>query len=111
LAKAAIRAGAEVLMAEMGVKQISQVLLAGAFGNYLDPGEAARIGLFPPVPVERILGVGNAAGVGAVMALLSQKQRTRAQKLARAMGYVELSGHPLFQDLFVDSMAFPGGDA
>ncbi|MBU4278596.1 MAG: DUF4445 domain-containing protein [Proteobacteria bacterium] len=111
LAKAAIRAGAEVLMAEMGVKEISRVLLAGAFGNYLDPGEAARIGLFPPVPVERIQGVGNAAGVGAVMALLSQKQRARAGELARAMGYVELSGHPLFQDLFVDSMAFPGGDA
>ncbi|MCF8042470.1 MAG: ASKHA domain-containing protein, partial [Desulfarculaceae bacterium] len=111
LAKAAIRAGAEVLMAEMGIERISRVLLAGAFGNYLDPGEAARIGLFPPVPVERILGVGNAAGVGAVMALLSQKQRRRAEELAQAMGYVELSGHPLFQDLFVDSMAFPGGDA
>lgn len=111
LAKAAIRAGAEVLMAEMGVKQISRVLLAGAFGNYLDPGEAARIGLFPPLAVECIQGVGNAAGVGAVMALLSRRQRARAEELARRMGYVELSGHPLFQDLFVDSMAFPGGEA
>ncbi|MCB2193965.1 MAG: DUF4445 domain-containing protein, partial [Deltaproteobacteria bacterium] len=82
LAKAAIRAGAEVLMSEMGIKSLSRVLLAGAFGNYLDPAEAARIGLFPPLPVEYIQGVGNAAGVGAVMALLSDRQRRRAQKLA-----------------------------
>ncbi|BEQ15447.1 ASKHA domain-containing protein [Desulfoferula mesophila] len=107
LAKAAIRAGAEVLMAEMGVERLERVLLAGAFGNYLDPGEAARIGLFPPVALERIQGVGNAAGVGAVMALLSDRQRRRAEKLARDMGYVELSGHNLFQELFVDSMPFP----
>ena len=106
LAKAAIRAGAEVLMAELGVTELRRVLLAGAFGNYLDPAEAARIGLFPALPVERIQGVGNAAGVGAVMALLSQSQRARAAELAQAMGYVELSGHPRFQDLFVDSMAF-----
>ena len=94
------------------MKQISQVLLAGAFGNYLDPSEAARIGLFPPVPVERILGVGNAAGGGRGDGPCSARgQRRRAESLAQAMGYVELSGHPLFQDLFVDSMAFPGGDA
>ncbi|MCB2192381.1 MAG: DUF4445 domain-containing protein [Deltaproteobacteria bacterium] len=111
LAKAAIRAGAEVLMSEMGVEHLSRVLLAGAFGNYLDPAEAARIGLFPPLPVEYIQGVGNAAGVGAVMALLSDRQRRRAQKLAQDMGYVELSGHGLFQELFVDSMAFPSEDA
>ncbi|MBU1274790.1 MAG: DUF4445 domain-containing protein [Proteobacteria bacterium] len=109
LAKAAIRAGAEVLMAEMGIERLSRVLLAGAFGNYLDPWEASRLGLFPPVPVECIQGVGNAAGVGAVMSLLSRRQRLRAGDMARSMGYVELSGHPLFQDLFVDSMAFPPG--
>jgi uncharacterized 2Fe-2S/4Fe-4S cluster protein (DUF4445 family) len=107
LAKAAIRAGAEVLMREMGVTRLARVLLAGAFGNYLDPREAQRLGMFPPVEASAIEGVGNAAGVGAVMALLSLTQRRRAVELAQRMGYVELSGHALFQDLFVDSMPFP----
>ncbi len=107
LAKAAIRAGAEVLMSEMGVKRLSRVLLAGAFGNYLDPREAQSLGMFPSVETSNIQGVGNAAGVGSVMALLSLGQRRRAADLAKRMGYVELSGHKLFQDLFVDNMAFP----
>ncbi|MCF8033472.1 MAG: ASKHA domain-containing protein [Desulfarculaceae bacterium] len=106
LAKAAIRAGAQVLMEQMGVDKLERVLLAGAFGNYLDPAEARRLGMFPEVAVEAIEGVGNAAGVGAVMALLSLRQRRRAMDLSEAMRYVELSGHPLFNDLFVDSMPF-----
>ncbi|MCB2225030.1 MAG: DUF4445 domain-containing protein [Desulfarculaceae bacterium] len=107
LAKAAIRAGAEVLMKQMGVAKLERVLLAGAFGNYLDPAEARRLGMFPEVPAAAIEGVGNAAGVGAVMALLSTRQRRRALELSEAMGYVELSGHPLFNDLFVDNIPFP----
>lgn len=108
LAKAAIRAGAQVLMEQMGVKQLFRVLLAGAFGNYLDPAEAQRLGMFPTVDAGAIEGVGNAAGVGAVIALLSTSQRRRAMELSEAMSYVELSGHAMFNDLFVDSMPFSG---
>lgn len=108
LAKAAIRAGAQVLLEEMGISRLEGVLLAGAFGNYLDPDEARRLGMFPPVEPDKIVGVGNAAGVGAVMALLSLTQRRRAAELARRLHYIELSGLPRFRELFVDHMPFDG---
>ena len=78
LAKAALLAGARCLMQEAGVKAIEQVLLAGAFGNYLDPADACALGLFPPVDPGKVRGVGNAAGAGALMALGSRSLRMRA---------------------------------
>ncbi|MGA8571793.1 MAG: ASKHA domain-containing protein [Desulfobaccales bacterium] len=106
LAKGAIRAGVEILMRELGVKQLSRVLLAGAFGNYLDPEEACSLGLFPPVPPERVEGVGNAAGTGAVMALTSRAYRRQAVQLREQMQYIELSGSAPFQDYFIESLPF-----
>jgi uncharacterized 2Fe-2S/4Fe-4S cluster protein (DUF4445 family) len=107
LAKAAIRAGAELLMATMGVPRLERVLLAGAFGNYMEPAEALAIGLFPTIALSNIVGVGNAAGTGALMALASEKARCRAESLASSMEYLELSGHPLFRDYFLDHLPFP----
>jgi uncharacterized 2Fe-2S/4Fe-4S cluster protein (DUF4445 family) len=106
LAKAALKAGSLVLMEEAGVERLSRVLLAGAFGNYLDPDAARTVGLFPGGPGLAVEGVGNAAGAGALMALTSRRHRQAAQELAAGMRYVELSGHPRFQELFVESMPF-----
>lgn len=106
LAKGAIRAGVEIMMQEMGVTKLSEVLLAGAFGNYMDPQSAQNLGLFPHLEQDCIRGIGNAAGVGSIMALLSHKERKHAKELAHNMRYLELTTHPDFQDLFVDGMAF-----
>ncbi len=106
LAKAAIHAGTSLMMAEMGVTRLSRVLLAGAFGNYLDPIAACNMNMFPGVDPENVSGVGNAAGAGAIMALISRPQRDRAQYLAQHMRYMELAGHPGFKNAFVDGMTF-----
>ncbi|MBU1741080.1 MAG: DUF4445 domain-containing protein [Proteobacteria bacterium] len=107
LAKAAVAAGASILMEAMGLDRVSRVLLAGAFGNYLDPADACAIGLFPRVGPEMVQGVGNAAGTGAVMALLSVRQRERARRLAGRMHYIELAAHPDFSGRFTDGLIFP----
>lgn len=109
LAKAAIQAGISLMLAELGVTHPSRVRLAGAFGNYLDPGSACGIGLFPGVDKSRVEGVGNAAGAGAVMALINRHERKRARSLARRMRYIELAAHPGFKDAYLDAMYFPGG--
>ncbi|MBT3175882.1 MAG: DUF4445 domain-containing protein [Desulfobacula sp.] len=110
LAKGAIRAGVEIMMQELGVTKLGEVLLAGAFGNYLDPQSAQQLGLFPLPDQNRVLGVGNAAGTGAIMALISSKDRNHADVLSLNMQYLELTTHPDFQELFVDCMAFNDQD-
>jgi uncharacterized 2Fe-2S/4Fe-4S cluster protein (DUF4445 family) len=108
LAKAAIRAGIKILQKKIGIEDddIKQVLLAGAFGNYIRRESALRIGLLPDLPPERIHFIGNAAASGAQMILLSQNCRTQAGKLARKIQYVEIAHEPDFQDVFADSMTF-----
>jgi len=108
LAKAAIHAGISLMMEELGVFRISRVLLAGAFGNYLDPACACGIRMLPGVTADRVTAVGNAAGTGAVMALVSRAQRTRAQALVDQMEYLELAVHPRFKEAYLDGMAFNG---
>lgn len=107
LAKGAIRAGIAVLMEEYGVDAaaVDQVLLAGAFGSYLSPASARAIGLIPPVPLNRIAAVGNAAGQGALMALLSTDLREQANEIARSVEYVELASRRDFMRLFLSAMA------
>jgi len=107
LAKAAIHAGISLMMAEMGVDRLSKVLLAGAFGNYLNTEAACGINMLPGVTPAQIKSAGNAAGAGAVMVLMSCSQRSRAQNLADRMQYLELAIHPGFNDAFLDGMAFP----
>jgi uncharacterized 2Fe-2S/4Fe-4S cluster protein (DUF4445 family) len=106
LAKAAIRAGSRILLNRLGLRDgdIQSVLLAGAFGNYIRPTSAIRIGLLPNVPLDRIHFVGNAAASGAQMLLFSDECRERAARLARKIQYVEIAHEKDFTDIFADAM-------
>ncbi|UCC22092.1 MAG: DUF4445 domain-containing protein, partial [Planctomycetota bacterium] len=108
LAKAAIRAGTKLLQRKLQLQDddIKQILLAGAFGNYIRRESAVRIGLLPDVPIERIRFVGNAAGSGAQMILLSTQFRQHARELARKIEYVEVAHEKDFEYVFADAMAF-----
>lgn len=102
LGKSALRSGIEILLAEGGVKDIDCIYLAGTFGNHLEPEDILNIGLVPPLPIERIRSIGNAAGDGARMALFNRHHRRRALTLARRLAVLELSGRADFHDLFID---------
>jgi uncharacterized 2Fe-2S/4Fe-4S cluster protein (DUF4445 family) len=106
LAKAAIRAGIRILMNKVNLADgdIDRVLLAGAFGNYIRPSSAVRIGLLPNVPLDRIQSVGNAAATGAEILLISEQCRERAAKLARRIQYIEIAHERDFSDIFADAM-------
>lgn len=108
LAKGAIRAGLEVLLAEAGIgaESIASFVVAGAFGTYLDLDSACRIGMFPDLPRERFRQVGNAAGTGARHLLLSARLRNTAAEIARRVEYVELAGHPAFTALYAKALIF-----
>ena len=108
LAKGAIYAGLQVLLQEAGLKEtdLDQVLLAGAFGNYIRTESAREIGLLPSIPLEKITPVGNAAGRGARMALISRSVRTRAFALPDLVEHVELSTRKDFQDAFIRALSF-----
>jgi uncharacterized 2Fe-2S/4Fe-4S cluster protein (DUF4445 family) len=107
LAKAAIRAGVEILLIEAGLnaQDIEHFIVAGAFGTYLYLPNAVRIGMFPDLPHERFQQVGNAAGIGACQMLVSRQKRGMAAEILKRMEYVELTTHPQFSDTFVDTMA------
>ncbi len=106
LAKAAIAAGWQILLEEAGVREsdLARVLVAGAFGTYIDIGHAVAIGLLPSLPLDRFEQVGNVAGTGARMALLSRAERERAACLARRIRYVELTVHPSFRERFAQAL-------
>ena len=108
LAKAAIRAGIELLAEKLGVKveDIRKVYLAGAFGNYMDPASACRIGMIPPVLLDRIQPIGNAAGEGARLCALSRGEFAYASALAKNTEFLELASLPQFQDCYVDALEF-----
>jgi uncharacterized 2Fe-2S/4Fe-4S cluster protein (DUF4445 family) len=92
-----------VLLAANGRREqeLDQVIIAGAFGTYIDVSSAMAIGMMPRLPLERFKQVGNAAGMGARMALISSTQRTKAQALASRVRYVELGSAPQFSDTFL----------
>lgn len=108
LAKGAILAGMQTLMKTLGMKEkdIDSIMLAGAFGNYIDKRSALRIGLFPQVPEKKIIPVGNAAGAGASMALLSDAERETASTIAKATEHIELSMNMDFQEFYMYAMTF-----
>jgi uncharacterized 2Fe-2S/4Fe-4S cluster protein (DUF4445 family) len=108
-AKGSIATGIKILMDILGVTagDLDQVLLGGSFGSYLNPESAKIIGLVPPVDVDRIIAVGNSAGEGAKIALLSYRERQVAFELSSRIEYVELSGRADFNDSFVEVLAFP----
>jgi uncharacterized 2Fe-2S/4Fe-4S cluster protein (DUF4445 family) len=109
LAKGAIAAGIHTLLAEFGARldDLEEILLAGAFGNLIRPERARAIGLVPPLALDRIRFVGNAAGVGARMLLVNRALRRTADDVACGVEHVELSQRPDFQDRFAEAMLFP----
>jgi uncharacterized 2Fe-2S/4Fe-4S cluster protein (DUF4445 family) len=107
LAKAAMYAGAKLMMHRLGVKKLDKVILAGAFGSYIDKKSAMIIGLFPDCALENVYAVGNAAGDGARIALLNVDKRKEANEVARKVQYVELTTDADFEKQFVQAMYFP----
>ncbi len=108
-AKGSIATGIKVLMDILGVRaeDLDEVLLGGSFGSYLNPESAKIIGLVPPVDVDRIIAVGNSAGEGAKIALLSYRERQVAFELPSRIEYIELSGRSDFNDSFISVLGFP----
>ena len=82
---------------------IEAVIIAGAFGTFINIQSAITIGMLPPLPLERFTQVGNAAGAGARLALISQSQRAAARRIAAQTGYIELAGVPNFQRKFAEA--------
>ncbi|MBN1991085.1 MAG: DUF4445 domain-containing protein [Anaerolineae bacterium] len=107
LAKSALYTGAKMLLERRGVTQVDRVLLAGGFGAHIDKKRAMLIGLFPDCDLDNVYPVGNSAGDGAVLCLLSRERRQRARELARWIDYVETAAQPEFQERFVDALNLP----
>ncbi len=107
LGKGALYAGAKIMMRHFGVDRVDKVILAGAFGNYIDKKSAAVLGLFPDCPLENVISVGNAAGDGARMALLNIDKRREADWIARKVEYLELTLEPDFDIIFAEAMWIP----
>lgn len=107
LAKAALRAGIDLLVEHAGMPKVEDIRLAGAFGAHIDPVYAMVLGLVPDCPVSGVRSVGNAAGAGAVQALLSRKLRHEMEDAVRKVTKIETATEPRFQQLFVEAMAFP----
>lgn len=108
LAKGAIVAGIEILCMKMGVdyEDIDKVLIAGAFGNYMSPESACDIGLIPPVLLDKIEMIGNAAGEGAKLSILNEEEFKKSGRIARKVEFIELAFMPEFQDIYVKQMGF-----
>ena len=107
LAKAAISTGIQILLRHRGISvdDIAEVVIAGAFGSYLDIASAIAIKMFPAIPPGRYRQVGNAAGMGAKAALISCAARAEAQAMARTIRYIELAAAPDFQRTFMQAIA------
>jgi uncharacterized 2Fe-2S/4Fe-4S cluster protein (DUF4445 family) len=105
LAKAAIRTGIQILLETSGCTEhdIKQVIIAGAFGTYIDISSAVTIGMLPSLPLSHFWQVGNAAGAGARLALISLKSRAQAEAIASRVSYIELASSPSFQRTFVQA--------
>ncbi len=109
LAKAAVRSGIEGLLRTAGLEAgaIDRFYLAGAFGVALNPEKAMAIGMLPRLPLDRFVPVGNAAGMGTNLALISVDARRAAARIAAEAGYLELVSLPGYQDLYVSQLGFP----
>ena len=107
LAKAALYAGAKLLMNQAKLNRVDRIVLAGAFGSYIDPRYAMILGLIPDCDLTKVTAVGNAAGDGARIALLNRHKRGEAQRIAEWVTYVETAVHPDFQQEFVGAIHLP----
>ena len=90
----------------MQTADIRHVYLAGAFGNYMDPASACRIGMLPPVLLDRIIPIGNAAGEGAKRCALSRAEFNYSKRLAEETEFLELARLPQFQKRYLDALGF-----
>ncbi len=110
LAKAALYAGARLLMDRLGVETLDRIVLAGAFGSYIDPLHAMALGMIPDCPLDRVSSAGNAAGTGARIALLNADMRGEIEDLVGRVEKIETAAAPEFQDYFVAAMPLPHKD-
>lgn len=108
LAKGAIAAGIELMAEKLGIKvtDVKKIMIAGAFGNYMDPHSACRIGMLPAELEDRIEMIGNAAGEGSRIATLNKDEFERSQTIKTNIEFLELASSPNFQDTFVDNLLF-----
>jgi len=111
LAKAALHAGARLLMNHMGVDAVDRIRLAGAFGSHIDVKYATVLGMLPDCDLSQVSSAGNAAGTGARIALLDRRTRGLIETLVRRIEKIETAVEPKFQAEFVDAMAIPHGSA
>jgi uncharacterized 2Fe-2S/4Fe-4S cluster protein (DUF4445 family) len=107
LAKAALYAGARLLMERMGIARVDRIRLAGAFGSHIDPTYAMLLGMIPDCDLDRVSSAGNAAGTGAVMALLDADARAEIEARVRSVEKIETAVESAFQERFVQAMAIP----
>ncbi len=107
LAKAALYAGARLLMDRAGIEKVDRIVLAGAFGSHIDPIYAMVLGMIPDCDPEKVSSAGNAAGTGARIALLNKASRLEIEQQTREIEKIETAVEPKFQDHFVEAMALP----
>ncbi|MCR9257112.1 MAG: ASKHA domain-containing protein [Alphaproteobacteria bacterium] len=107
LAKAALYAGARLLMDRMETDTVEKVVLAGAFGSHIEPKYAMVLGMIPDCPLDKVIAAGNAAGTGARMALVNKQARAEIEDVVRRIEKVETAVEPAFQAHFVEAMALP----
>ncbi|MYF71431.1 MAG: DUF4445 domain-containing protein, partial [Proteobacteria bacterium] len=107
LAKAALYAGVRLLQDRAGFDRIDRIRLAGAFGSHIDPKFAMVLGLIPDCDLNRVESAGNAAGMGALIALLNVPARAEIETAVRRIEKIETAVEPKFQEYFVDAMAIP----
>lgn len=107
LAKAALYAGARLLMDELGIDAVDRIILAGAFGSHIDTKYAMILGMIPDCDLDKVWSVGNAAGTGARIALLNTDARREIENQVRKITKVETAVEPKFQEHFVEAMAIP----
>lgn len=109
LAKGAIAAGIAIMCSHLNIEkeEIQEVMIAGAFGNYMNPQSACAIGLIPPMLNDRITAIGNAAGEGSKIALLNHEEFENCWKVTQRIEFLELAAEPDFQDIFVDELEYP----
>jgi uncharacterized 2Fe-2S/4Fe-4S cluster protein (DUF4445 family) len=107
LAKAALYAGVKLLMERMGVQRVERIRLAGAFGSHIDVKYAMVLGLIPDCALDAVAAAGNAAGVGARIALVNAAKRSEIEALVRRVEKIETAVEPRFQAHFIDAMGIP----
>ncbi|RZN57876.1 MAG: ferredoxin [Candidatus Methanomethylicota archaeon] len=111
-AKAAMYAGYMTLMRKAGFKkeELSEIIIAGAFGSYIDPFSARLIGMIPELPISKISFLGNTAGSGARLCLKSMDYRKESEEIVEKMKYIELAAEPIFEEEYINAMYMPNSD-